>query len=420
MVQPVLRPQDYRPPAPSLTYDLSQPSPSDYAHYFSFPAAASTGPGTPSTPLNPAATPRASPAKPAVSERKAQDAADSDLEKELIAELDGASDDEPPLAATIRTKKVAAPSLKPSKAKTAPKPPPRKEEEEESEGEILEAVEAASKQKQKQKQKAVPTPAPKTKPSPVRRPGSGLPPKPVATADPPPPKAAESKKRPAPNFEEELIELALPTPPAKRARPSSPKMPTGPPLKERAKERSSFSLALPTSMPAPAKAEPTPLSFPGSGAAVTLPGSSSSSAAPRPAPISATTAPVAAAPAAAALESDEEDWQEVEPSPPPPPARMIVMEEIVPEASPRRPSPEPSQELAMDDGDEDDFEMEEVDVAPYRVPDDDDDFLLDVLKDQETVGAPGSEDTGNENLFGEVEGDVDDDEYSSSEESDED
>lgn len=91
----------------------------------------------------------------------------------------------------------------------------------------------------------------------------------------------------------------------------------------------------------------------------------------------------------------------------------------MPESSPRRPSP-PEPEAALDDGDEDDFEMEEVDVAPYRGPDDEDDFLLDVLKDQETAGAPGSEDTGNENLFGEVEGDVDDDEYSSSEDSDED
>lgn len=373
--------------------------------------------------MPPAATPitsRPSPSKPTVPARKAQEDADFDLEKELLAGLDdayGSPDEDVPLASATKVKTAASPP-KPPRAKAPIKPPPRKEEEEESEGEILEAVEAASKQKPKARAEPVPTPAPKAKPTPVRRPGSGLPPKPVTTVDPPVPKArplsssqtkaVESKKRPAPDIEEEIFNLALPTPPAKRARPSPPPaLPAAKVREEKKKEKPIFSLALPTSTPAPTKAQPpTPLSFPGSGAVVTLPGSSTSSAPPGPAPV---------APAPAPPDSDEEDWLEVQPPAPPAPRRLIEMEEIVPTSSPRRLSPTPAPQIATDDGDEDDFEMEEVDV---------DDFLLNVVSPvQETVGLPGSEDTGNENLFGEVgEGDVDveDDEYSSSEDSDED
>ncbi|KZT74430.1 hypothetical protein DAEQUDRAFT_720600 [Daedalea quercina L-15889] len=383
--------------------------------------AASTGPGTPSAPSHvaaPRSSSRPSPPKPVAPERKPRDDLDFDLENALLAGLDdadGSPDEEVPLAATMKAKKAAAPA-KPPKAKAPPKAMPRKEEEEESDGEILEAVEASSKQKPKSRpEPALASSAQKAKAASVRRPANGLPAQPVTAAEPPALKArplsaskakatdSTSKKRSNVDVEEETFDIALPSPPAKRPRPSSPQPFVIAKQKQR-EERASFSLALPTPAPAPTKAEPpTPLSFPGAATAVTLPGSSASGAAPT-------------------LDSDEEQWVEVEPSvaaaapvpasaPPAPlaPVRVIEMEEIVPTSSPRRPSPP----LALDDadaeGDEDD-EMEEVEV-PYEG----EDFLAAAVSPvQETAVLPGVE-SGND-LFGEG----DDEEYSSSEDSDED
>jgi len=393
-------------------------------------AAASTGPGTP-TPSHTAATPRAGPSKLPVSERKPQDDADFDLENELLAGLDdadGSPDEEIPLAATTKARKasMAAAATKPAKGKAPPKPVPRKEEEEESDGEILEAVDAASKQKEKARPEpaALPPANLKTKLSPVRRQANALLARPVAgAAEPPAPKArvalasqtkakadaSAGKKR---ALDEETFDLALPSQPAKRPRPSSPPSTAIPKQKERDKEKPGFSLALPTSTPASKQAEPpTPLSFPGSAAPVMLPGAGPSAAASVP---------------GASLDSGEENyWDEVQlsvpasaPAPPSAPMRVIEMEEIVPTSSPRRPSPPLA--LQMDDGDaeseEDDFEMEEVVVAPFVAEDvEEEDFLAAAVSPvQEMVGLPDVE--LSEGLWGEG----DEDEYSSSEESDDD
>ncbi|TFY57816.1 hypothetical protein EVJ58_g6796 [Rhodofomes roseus] len=235
--------------------------------------AASTGPGTPSTPSHIAPPPRPGPSKPFAPSRKLQNDVDLDLENELLAGLDdadGSPDEDIPLAATTKAKNaaMAAPPAKPTrpaKAKAPAKPVARKEEEEESDGEILEAVEAASKQKQKARPEPVsaPPPASKTKPAPVRRPGNNLPVRPVAAAEPSVPKpkappafqaktkvaASAGKKRP---LDVEEIDFARPAQPAKRPRPSSPPPQAMPKQKER--ERSSFSLALPTPAPAPKQA----------------------------------------------------------------------------------------------------------------------------------------------------------------------
>ncbi|KAH9938669.1 RNA polymerase II transcription elongation factor-domain-containing protein [Fomitopsis serialis] len=341
--------------------------------------------------LHTAATPRASPSKLPVPERKPQDDADFDLENELLAGLDDADG----------KASMAAVASKPVKGKAPQKPVPRKEEEEESDGEILEAVEAASKPKQKARPEpaALPPANLKTKPSPIQRLANAMLARSAAAgAEPPPvPKArvapasqtkakkdaSAGKKR---ALDEETFDFALPSQPAKRPRPSSPPSTALPKQKEKDKEKPSFSLALPTSTPASKQAEPpTPLSFPGSAAPVTLPGAGSSAAVSAP---------------QASFDSDEEEWDEVQPSasasaPPSAPMRVIEMEEIVPTSSPRRPSPPLALSVFDGDGeiDEDDFEMEEVEVAPFVAGDvEEEDFLAAAVSPvQEMVALPDVE-----------------------------
>ncbi|KAH9950083.1 RNA polymerase II transcription elongation factor-domain-containing protein [Amylocystis lapponica] len=210
------------------------------------------------------------------------------------------------------------------------------EEEEESEGEIVEgrtqprvhppdpppaqappkapppAARAPARAKSSAKPAAPPpTSAPRPRPSQPAQP-------PAAKAQPAAPAPAPSKKREyGADVEEETLEFGRPSRPlpAKRARPSPPPPPPPPPQPQAAQP---FSLALPGG---PAATAPVGLSFPGSSSATTapvglsFPGSSS--------------AAVSLPPAAPADDSDNEDWDEVQPGA----LRAIEMEEIVPTAT---------------------------------------------------------------------------------------
>lgn len=224
----------------------------------------------------------------------------------------------------------------------------------------------------------------------ARAQGSGL-----SANVPPIPAAAPSKKREyAPDVEEETLEFGRPSRPlpTKRSRPSPP--PEKP-----------FSLALPGSSSsaglAPAlpssSSAPAALSFPGSSsAAVSLP---------------------SAAPAAAVLvdDSDNEDWDEVEPAasasttPPtavPMPTRTIEMEEIEP--STVRVEEEEEEEIDMNAFEELLNEAVGGDAPePEAAIDDEEDFLAAAVSPV-ADRAPGGVDWGDE------------DDYSSSDESDED
>ncbi|KAI0952024.1 hypothetical protein AcV7_007953 [Taiwanofungus camphoratus] len=195
-----------------------------------------------------------------------------------------------------------------------------------------------------------------------------------------------NKRAYASDVEEETLEFGRPAQPAKRARASpSPKVALGP--------------VLPPSSSAPAPALPAPLSFPGSStAAVSLP---------------------------PAVSDSEEDWDEVQPPAPNLPAapitaagpRTIEMEEIVPTSVPRPAEDEDAEE--EEEIDLNAFQEEinmhlgtgEGDVEAEGAADDDEDFLAAAVSP--VAGGPNVE-SGGAPEWGE------DEDYSSSDESDDD
>ncbi|RPD62013.1 hypothetical protein L226DRAFT_535387 [Lentinus tigrinus ALCF2SS1-7] len=281
---------------------------------------------------------------------------------------------------TVRTPRYAgspAPVAPPqasasSSSSSAPPPPPeiaQRQEEEESEGEIPEPKAKAPSRpsvparQPKAKQTApprlsspkasAPAPAPSPKPAPAPRPVGrsvhGLPAKPSPTtapaksktkppASPIPPTPAETKpKRERPD--EETLEIRRPGPPKK------------PKLAQAKKE-------------APPK-QPVSLSFPDSSSAVSLPSTLAASAVPTAAQLPVP-APQPITTTAAVSDSEEEEWDEVpstiapvQPAVPPPvSAPVIEMEEIefsLPASAPP-PAPVPAPQADEPEGEEIDMD----------------------------------------------------------------
>ncbi|OCH95858.1 hypothetical protein OBBRIDRAFT_883482 [Obba rivulosa] len=373
---------------------------------------------------------------------------DAILEHELgLDDADGEMDDDYIVSAPASSKATPARRSpiadRSASAVKKTKPPPAKKikqepvkQESESEGEIVESKplpppRPAPPPQVKAKPPSPPVRAPPPRPPAVRKPDPppqplvpkpqpqlAFPPRPVSSISAPPAKPKDAppgpsatptapinlKKRSHPaDIEEETLEFGHPVQasPPKRARASSPP--------DKAKAKESFSLALPGGgqpppalpPPPPVKNDPLALSFPGSSnIAVALP---SSTAAP------------------AVDDSDEEEWDEVQPTATAPvpapisislpgPSRTIVMEEIDP-ASTR---------MAADerDADAEEEEEEEIDMTAFEAE----------MNEQLGDGEGDAEGMDVEDFLArELEEPQqepldwgDDDEYSSSEESDED
>ncbi|CCM05662.1 uncharacterized protein FIBRA_07892 [Fibroporia radiculosa] len=355
---------------------------------------------------------------------------DLDLEAELLEGLEdalGSPDDEAPLASQVPVPsktKVKAPVrpkfVKTDKAKKelsqADKASLRKEEEE-SEGEIIEPLRPPSTLPERPSE---PSSVPKAKPKLTKRPRPEAPlsqpqsvmatprqthvPVPVTSPALPKVKPAtgtpSNKRAHPPSVEEEVLEFSQPTRPAKRSRPSPP------PVLQ--KEKDSFDLALPSSSSKMSSlpTEPVALSLPGPSTAISLPSAQ---------PVHTTS-----------LDSDEEEWDEipapvVPPAPrvvePPPLTRTIMMEEI-----------DPAAEAADEDDEDEDMEEMEIDMNAFEaemnqqlggaqevevepVEDEPDDFLAGAISpvaDRPSGGGASAIDWG------------DDEDFSSSDESDED
>ncbi|KZT12689.1 uncharacterized protein LAESUDRAFT_709893 [Laetiporus sulphureus 93-53] len=299
---------------------------------------------------------------PAPSRPPAQSQADIDFDNELLKELVSDTKQKgkslPSRPSASMNSSSASISLKAAAERVrARQAELLKEEEEEgevSEGEIVEkpwTPESAARAKLAVRPAAVhATATPTSRPNPPSEVSARSRPSqarlPSSTATKPPLSGGKNKRSLPVDVEEETLEFGRAAQPLKRARPSPPPS-SKPKEKEKGIEREkTFELALPSSSHAPSL--PSAVSV-----ELSLPGSSSDAVLLPPAPV-------------APLDSEDEDWDEVQPSPTPAPApaplfppRKIEMEEIVPTSS-RRPESE------QEEDDEDDMEETEIDMRAFE------------------------------------------------------